>query len=196
MEALLRWTHPEIGNIPPGTFIPVAEETGLIHPIGKWVFTEACKHLNAWRENGTPFIGHLSINVCPWQFIRPDFVDQVQECISQYAVDPTLLMLELTETALLYDLEDTIDKLKTLRDMGLRISLDDFGTGYSSLAYLKNLPLDQIKIDKTFIAELDRTNEHSLVETMLSIGRHMHLSVVAEGVESDKWVELRHCVYA
>ncbi|MBI5460668.1 MAG: EAL domain-containing protein [Gammaproteobacteria bacterium] len=183
-EALLRWRHPELGDIPPDTFIPVAEETGLIHSIGRWVFDRACSQLNAWLRAGVPFSGHLSINVCPWQFARPDFVQMVSECIARHQIDPDLLMLELTETALLYDLEGTVRKLETLRALGLHVSLDDFGTGYSSLAYLKDLPLDQIKIDKTFIGELDRSKDHSLVETMIAIGRHMHLAIIAEGVES------------
>jgi diguanylate cyclase (GGDEF)-like protein/PAS domain S-box-containing protein len=184
-EALLRWHHPEMGNIPPATFIPVAEETGLIHPIGQWVFDQACRHLKSWLQSGVPFSGHLSINVCPWQFIRPDFVSQVRESIRLHQVDPRHLMVELTETALLYDVAETIDKLKMLRALGLRISLDDFGTGYSSLAYLKDLPLDQLKIDKAFVSELDHTEEHPLVESMLAIGRHMRLAVVAEGVETE-----------
>ena len=184
-EALLRWHHPEMGDIPPGTFIPVAEETGLIHPIGRWVLDQACKSLSSWLQNGISFTGHLSINVCPWQFIRPDFVSQVRECIDKHHIEPSHLMLEITETALLYDLETTREKLRTLRSLGLRISLDDFGTGYSSLAYLKDLPLDQIKIDRTFISELDNTQKHPLVETMISIGRHMRLDVVAEGVETE-----------
>jgi len=185
-EALLRWSHPEMGDIPPSTFIPIAEETGLIHPIGRWVFEQGCRCLGAWQQAGLPFTGHLSINVCPWQFIRSDFVAQLKDCLQHYRVDPARLMLELTETALLYDLETTIGKLHTLRDLGLGVSLDDFGTGYSSLAYLKDLPLDQIKIDRTFVSELDNTDRHPLVESMLAIGRHMHLEVVAEGVETEQ----------
>ena len=184
-EALLRWHHPEMGNIPPDIFIPVAEETGLIHSIGRWVLDQACSRLNAWLKTGIPFTGHLSVNVCPWQFTRPDFVSQVEECIRLYQIDTRYLMLEITETALLYDLEDAIDKLKTLRALGLRISLDDFGTGYASLAHLKNLPLDEIKIDQSFVSELDPKEEHPLVESMLAIGRHMKLAVIAEGVETE-----------
>jgi EAL domain-containing protein (putative c-di-GMP-specific phosphodiesterase class I) len=184
-EALLRWHHPDMGDIPPTTFIPVAEETGLIHPIGRWVLDQACASLKSWLKAGIPFHGHLSINVCPWQFVHTDFVTLVQECITHHQIDPQWLMLELTETALLYDLEDTIAKLKALRSLGLKISMDDFGTGYSSLAYLKDLPLDQIKIDRAFISELDSTQKHPLVETMISIGRHMQLDVIAEGVETE-----------
>jgi diguanylate cyclase (GGDEF)-like protein/PAS domain S-box-containing protein len=184
-EALLRWRHPELGDIPPEIFIPVAEETGLIHAIGRWVFDRACGQLNAWLKSGAPFSGRLSINVCPWQFARPDFVQLVQECIARHQINPDLLMLELTETALLHDLDGTISKLQTLRALGLHVSLDDFGTGYSSLAYLKDLPLDQIKIDKKFVGDLDQSREHSLVEIMVAISRYMQLEIVAEGVETE-----------
>ena len=189
-EALLRWHHPDMGDIPPATFIHVAEETGLIHPIGRWVFDQACGSLKSWLKAGIPFHGHLSINVCPWQFVHTDFVSLIQNCINQHQIDPQRLMLELTETALLYDLEDTIAKLKTLRNLGIKISMDDFGTGYSSLAYLKDLPLDQIKIDRAFISELNTKDKHPLVETMISIGRHMHLDVIAEGVETKTQCEI------
>jgi len=183
-EALLRWHHPELGDIPPDTFIPVAEETGLIKDIGGWVFEQACAQRIHWLNDNVPFVGHLSINVCPWQFARPDFVEQVSGILNAYQIDAHLLMLELTETALLYDLKETIEKLKALRALGLRVALDDFGTGYSSLAYLKDLPLDLIKIDRTFVNELTTTAEHPLVESMIAIGHHMQLGVIAEGVET------------
>lgn len=183
-EALLRWRHPELGNVPPSTFIPVAEETGLIHEIGGWVFEQSCARLTRWLESGVPFVGQLSINVCPWQFARPDFVSQVRRALDAYSMDANLLMLELTETALLYDLDETVGKLRTLREIGFKIALDDFGTGYSSLAYLKDLPLDKIKVDRAFVAELAETAEHPLVESMIAIGRHMRLGVIAEGVET------------
>lgn len=183
-EALLRWHHPELGDIAPDTFIPVAEETGLIHSIGGWVFDQSCARLADWIRRGVPFIGHLSVNVCPWQFARPDFVEQICGALTTHRVDPGRLMLELTETALLYDLEATIDKLKELRALGIRVSLDDFGTGYSSLAHLRDLPLDELKIDKTFIKELNISSKHPLVESMIAIGQHMGLAVIAEGVET------------
>jgi diguanylate cyclase (GGDEF)-like protein/PAS domain S-box-containing protein len=184
-EVLLRWHHPSLGDVPPTAFIPVAEDTGLIHHIGAWVFDQACASLTRWLREGVPFGGHLSINVCPWQFARPDFVADVREVLQRHNVDPQRLMLELTETALLYDLNETIEKLKALRFLGLRIALDDFGTGYSSLAYLRDLPLDQLKIDKNFISELSSTVEHPLVGSMIAIGKHMKLAVVAEGVETE-----------
>ena len=185
-EVLLRWHHPVLGNVPPSAFIPVAEETGLIHTIGAWVFDRACWQLGNWLRDGVSFTGHLAVNVSPWQFSRPDFVDQVRQTLTRHRIDPGRMVLELTETALLYDLENTIEKLKTLRTIGLGVSLDDFGTGYSSLAYLKDLPLDQIKIDQAFVSELIDTEEHPLVESMIAIGRHMKLTVIAEGVETGK----------
>lgn len=183
-EVLLRWHHPEMGDIPPSTFIPVAEDTGLIHEIGKWVFDQAGVKLSAWLKADVPFSGHLSINVCAWQFARPDFVQLVHETMSAHKISAERLMLEVTESALLYNIDETIAKLEALRSLGLKISLDDFGTGYSSLTYLKVLPLDELKIDISFIRELDETQEHPLVETIIAIGRHMKLDVIAEGVEN------------
>lgn len=184
-EVLLRWRSAKLGDISPCVFIPVAEDTGLIHSIGGWVFNQACARLKQWLRDGVPFIGHLSINVCPWQFARPDFVSDLHETVLRHQIDPQRLTLELTETALLYDITETVVKLKTLRTMGFNIALDDFGTGYSSLAYLRDLPLDQLKIDKDFISELSTTVEHPLVGSMIAIGKHMKLAVIAEGVETE-----------
>ncbi len=183
-ESLLRWQHPEMGNVLPEKFIPIAEETGLIHSIGRWVLDQACARFAEWKKSAPHYTGYLSINVSPWQFNRADFVDQVRHVLKTYHLDPGSIMLELTETALLYDLEDTIERLAALRQLGIRISLDDFGTGYSSLAYLRDLPLDQLKIDKSFIAELSAAVEHPMVESMIAIGDHMKIPVVAEGVET------------
>lgn len=184
-EALLRWHHPELGDIAPDTFIPITEETGLIHTIGPWVLDQACSKLAVWLTTGVPFTGYLSINVCPWQFSRPDFVEQVLHALTKYGIDPGRLMLELTETALLLDLDDAIEKLTVLRKQGIKVSMDDFGTGYSSLAYLRDLPLDQIKIDKSFVNELSNAVEHPLIESMIAISHHMRLPVIAEGVETE-----------
>lgn len=183
-EALLRWNHPERGAVSPLEFVPVAEESGLIHPIGAWVLERACDRLAAWLREGVSFSGHLSINVSPWQFAREDFVQQVIDVLEKCKLPPERLMLELTESALLYDLEGAIQKLHALRALGLGVALDDFGTGYSSLAYLRDLPLDLLKIDQAFVQELNGDTGHSLVETMIAIGRHMRLGVIAEGVET------------
>lgn len=180
----LRWHHPEMGNIPPSIFIPVAEEAGLIHAIGSWVLDEAVAKLAGWLKMGVPYTGHLSVNVSAWQFARVDFVEQVRQVLGKYQIMPSQLMLEVTETALLYDFDQTVSKLKEMRALGVQTSLDDFGTGYSSLAYLKDLPLDELKIDKAFIDELLLSQDHTLVETIMAIGRCMRLKVIAEGVES------------
>ena len=183
-EALLRWSHPELGQVPPDQFIPVAEETGLIHSIGEWVINEACQQLHQWQKQTLSFSGHIAINVSAWQFANPNFVSQVISAMADNHIDSHQIALELTETALLYDLQETIDKLAKLRAIGIQIALDDFGTGYSSLAYLKDMAMDVLKIDKAFIHELSTTNAHPLVETIIAMGQHMGLEVVAEGVET------------
>ncbi|BBP00437.1 EAL domain-containing protein [Sulfuriferula nivalis] len=183
-EALLRWRHPEMGNIPPSIFIPVAEEAGIIHSIGSWVLDDAVAKLASWLNTDVPYAGHLSVNVSAWQFARVDFVEQVRKVLEKYQVSPERLMLEVTETALLYDFDQTVSKLRELRELGVQISLDDFGTGYSSLAYLKDLPLDELKIDKAFIDEMLLNQDHTLVESIMAIGGCMKLKVIAEGVES------------
>ncbi len=183
-EALLRWQHPQTGMIPPLSFIPVAEETGLIHAIGGWVLDRACERLTQWRRSGEPFVGELAINVSPWQFARPDFVRQFEYVLKRHGIGPGSLTLEITETALLYDLEETIKKLQALRAMGLNVALDDFGTGYSSLAYLRSLPLDWLKIDQSFVHEISGEPGNPLVEDMIAIGRHVGLKIIAEGVET------------
>ncbi len=185
VEALLRWHHPTFGDIAPEEFIPVAEETGLIHGVGGWVFDKACSQLARWTQAGVRFGGYLAINVCPWQFARSDFLDDLRNTVARHRVDPRRLVLELTETALMFDLAENVKKLNELRAFGIAIALDDFGTGYSSLAYLRDLPLDQLKIDRGFTRELSRGEEHPLVESMIAIGRHMKLTVVAEGVETE-----------
>jgi EAL domain-containing protein (putative c-di-GMP-specific phosphodiesterase class I) len=148
------------------------------------VLEEACICIRTWQDKKIPFNGHLSINVSAWQFANPDFVTQVTEILSRYNIDPGQVVLELTETALLFDIQETIEKLNLLRKQGIRIALDDFGTGYSSLAYLKDMSLDILKIDKTFISELAVENEHPLVESIIAMGQHMNLDVIAEGVET------------
>lgn len=183
-EALLRWQSEEIGPVSPADFIPVAEETGLIHAIGAWVLEQACARIDRWSRDGIAFRGHLSINVSPWQFARPDFVEQVRRALDVHGTDARRLMLELTESALLYDVDEAIEKLEALRALGLQLALDDFGTGYSSLAHLKDLPLDVIKVDKAFVSELTAGVDHPLVESIIAIGRTMRLGVIAEGVET------------
>ena len=184
VEALLRWSYPKMGNIPPSLFIPVAEESGLIHAVGTWVLDQACGRLTRWMRAGVSDLCELSVNVSPWQFTRPDFVQQVAHIFARHGADPHCLTLEITETALLYDLGETIEKLNALREMGLRIALDDFGTGYSSLAHLKSLPFDELKIDRSFVSDLATGTDRALVQSIIAIGQHMKIRVIAEGVES------------
>lgn len=188
-EVLLRWLHPEQGLIPPFRFIPVAEETGLILRLGHWVMDHSFQLIAQWQQQQLDYPPQISINISAWQFAQQDFIDQVKSLIQQRQIDPALIILEVTETALLTDIAETRLKLEQLREQGFKISLDDFGTGYSSLAYLKDLPLDELKIDKTFIDEVKPGEKQPLVESMLAIGKHMQLSVIAEGVESKEQCE-------
>lgn len=188
-EALIRWRHPDQGWISPAEFIPVAEETGLINGIGQWVLRAALTHRKQWAERRIPFYGHLSVNVSPWEFARPDFVSATVEAVEKLQVPPSHITLEVTESALLTDIQDTITKLSQLRRFGMTIALDDFGTGYSSLAYLRDLPLDILKVDKTFVDTLATNAHEPLVESMIAIGRNMGLQVVAEGVETQVQLE-------
>jgi diguanylate cyclase (GGDEF)-like protein/PAS domain S-box-containing protein len=181
-EALLRWTHPELGPVGPALFIPIAEETGLIHPIGTWVVEHVLENLQDWHARGLPLPPRVAINISPWQLARPDFVAQLRERVQAAGLEPGQITLEVTESGLLRDLSDAIGKLRALREFGVQVALDDFGTGYSSLAYLRDLPLDELKIDKSFIDELVDKGEQMLIENILDIGHNMGLRVVAEGV--------------
>jgi diguanylate cyclase (GGDEF)-like protein len=183
-EALMRW-HAPGGDVPPARFIPIAEETGLIHALGEWSLREGCLRLAEWRRRGVPFEGWLSINVSPWQLARPDFVARTRAIVEASGVPPSSLCLEITESAVLFDVEEAVAKLRELRPLGVRIALDDFGTGYSSLALLKDLPLDTIKIDQSFVRHLDEGANRHLIRVMVAIGSELGLDVVAEGVETE-----------
>lgn len=184
-EALVRWEHPERGRISPGHFIPVAEETGLIVPLGDWVLNEGCRLLGEWREVPARRDLKLSLNVSVRQFQHPDFVDQVLSAIRQHDAPPGRLTLELTESLMLSDPEGTIEKMTALRDIGVSFALDDFGTGYSSLTYLQSLPLDILKIDIAFVRDLGRESQTPpIAATIIALADSMGLTVVAEGVET------------
>ena len=184
-EALIRWIHPERGMISPAQFIPLAEETGLILPIGQWVLDTACAQLKAWQQDELTRNLILAVNVSAKQFRQPDFVKQVQATVQRNAIDPTLLKLELTESILLDDIEAIIATMNALKKIGVRFSLDDFGTGYSSLQYLKRLPLDQLKIDQSFVRDIVfDSSDRTIVRTIISMSHSLNLGSIAEGVET------------
>jgi len=191
-EALIRWRHPSRGILPPGEFIPLAEETGLILPLGKWVLDAACAQIAAWADNKQTARLAVSINISARQFHQPEFVEQVLAALDGTRADPAKLRLELTESILVENVQDVSDKMKELKSHGLRFSLDDFGTGYSSLAYLKKLPLDQVKIDRSFVRDiLTEESSAAIAQTIISLSRAMGLPVIAEGVETE---EQRDCL--
>ncbi|OIQ69875.1 phytochrome-like protein cph2 [mine drainage metagenome] len=185
-EALIRWIHPERGLIAPNQFIPLAEDNGLILPIGKWVLNAACAQLKIWQQKSITCDLVLAVNVSAKQFHQLDFVAQVQAILQYHEINPEQLKLELTESILLNKIEDTIATMNALKEIGIKFSLDDFGTGYSSLQYLKQLPLDQLKIDQSFVRDLAIDgNDRAIVITIVSMAHNMHLDVIAEGVEAE-----------
>jgi diguanylate cyclase (GGDEF)-like protein/PAS domain S-box-containing protein len=187
VEALLRWDHPERGRVGPDNFIPIAEETSLIIPIGRWVLESACAQLAQWAKR--PERRHLSIavNVSVRQFRHPDFVDEVMHAIAHAGIEPQKLKLELTESLLADGIEVTVAKMGSLKDMGVTLSLDDFGMGYSSLSYLKRLPLDQLKIDREFVKDLlTDANDAAIAKTIIGLAQSLGLGVIAEGVETEE----------
>ena len=185
-EALIRWEDPEQGMISPAQFIPVAEDTGLILPIGHWVLQTACEQLKAWESD--PLAGELSlaVNVSARQFRQPGFVKQVGDMIKQTSINPSRLKIELTESTVLENVVDTINKMHALKSIGVRFSMDDFGTGYSSLAYLTQLPLDQLKIDQSFVRNVGlKSSDSMIVQTIIGMANNLGIEVIAEGVETD-----------
>lgn len=185
-EALLRWQHPQRGLVMPDEFIRIAEESGLILEIGEWVLLNACQQLHAWQQLAGPAAPTISVNVSPIQFRHAGFSRQVEHIIQRCGIDAAHLTLEITEGTLIEELADTASKLDKLKRLGVRISIDDFGTGYSSLYYLKHLPLDELKIDRNYVLDIDEDPDDAvIVETILAMARHLQLEVVAEGVEQE-----------
>jgi EAL domain-containing protein (putative c-di-GMP-specific phosphodiesterase class I) len=182
-EALLRWQHPERGYISPTTFIPIAEDSGLILPIGEWVIEQACRQAMDWRRAGLPPLP-IAVNVSGVQVRRQELCDLVRSALAATGLEPKYLRIEITETAIVAVRDRAIELLGQLRDIGVGLALDDFGTGYSSLSYLKSFPIDMLKIDRSFVAEMlsDHTTA-SIIEAIVSMTRILGLKVLAEGVE-------------
>jgi EAL domain-containing protein (putative c-di-GMP-specific phosphodiesterase class I) len=185
-EALVRWEHPVRGLMPPLSFVPLAEETGLILPLGRWVLEVACRQAQAWR-NARPDAPPLfmSVNLSARQFAQPGLVDQVREILTDTGLDPASLEIEITESVLMDQTEAGIRTLQQLRDVGVHLVLDDFGTGYSSLSYLKHLPLDTIKIDRTFVAGLNDETDRAIVDAVIALAHGLRIGTVAEGIETE-----------
>jgi len=182
-EALLRWWHPQRGLLSPADFIPVAEESGVIVPIGDWVLRQASAQMADWRKAGLPPV-RLSVNISARQLESADFVDSVMRAVQVYSLDGNMMELEITESLLMRDFEANAIKLGRLSAAGIRLAIDDFGTGYSSFKYLSRFPIHTLKIDQSFVQELDREENMSIVNAMIAMGRGMNLNVVAEGVET------------
>jgi diguanylate cyclase (GGDEF)-like protein/PAS domain S-box-containing protein len=185
VEALLRWRHPERGVVGPLTFIPVAEETGLIIELGRWVLLEACRQAVAWDLATSSRPLTMNVNVSGRQVAEPGFVAEVAQILVDTALDPTRLVLEFTEGVLIQDTEATMATLRDLKTLGLRLAIDDFGTGYSSLSYVRQFPIDILKIDRSFVASMaDGPDETALLESILNLSDTLHLETVAEGIEN------------
>ena len=184
VEALIRWQHPELGTIMPDSFIHVAEETGLINPIGDWVLCEACRQAKVWCDEGLPSLV-MAVNVAPVQFRQPGFIEMVAGALASSGLEASLLELELTERTVMHDADINLGTLSALHRMGVELSLDDFGTGYSSLAYLKRFPVGKLKIDRSFVNDLETDpDDWAIASTIVSMGRSLRMTVLAEGVET------------
>ena len=189
VEALLRWNHPEHGFIPPEQIIALAEQSGLINRIFEWVFEKAAQHVRRWLDMGLNL--NVAVNLSVFDFQHHNIVDAINQILSTYNLDPGCFSLEITESAMMEKPEKSIETLEEMDSMGLKISIDDFGTGYSSLSYLKRLPVDEIKIDKSFVINMDRDeNDAIIVRSTIELAHNMGLEVVAEGIENQVILEI------
>lgn len=184
VEALLRWNHPVRGLLSPHEFIPLAEDTGLIVPLGTWVIRQACRECMEWQKGGLPRF-RVAVNLSTVQFLQHDLADVIMGALAETGLDPDCLELEITESLLMHDPEEAMKTLEWIRSKGVHVAVDDFGTGYSSFAYLKRFPLDKLKIDRSFIVEIDSNpNDAAIVRTIITLGHSLNLRVIAEGVET------------
>jgi predicted signal transduction protein with EAL and GGDEF domain len=189
-EALVRWRHPERGMIFPGEFIPMAEECGLIESLGEWVLREACREARTWQHKGSQPM-RVAVNLSAFQFRQGNLLQMISGALREACLDPRCLEVEITETALMSDPEQSVGILEQLSRMGVVVSVDDFGTGYSSMSYLRRFPIDKLKIDRGFISELlSRPDDLSIVTAIISLAHSLHLKVVAEGVETPEQREM------
>jgi EAL domain-containing protein (putative c-di-GMP-specific phosphodiesterase class I) len=186
VEALLRWNHPERGQIQPLKFVPIAEESGLIVPIGQWVLLEACRQARAWMDAGLPPV-RIAVNVSALQFAAKDFLSSVRAVLISTGMDPSNLELELTETVLMQDAESAVQTLRALKAIGVQLAVDDFGVGYSSFSYLRKFPLDALKVDRSFISDIFSNPDNAMIlSALINIGKSLKHRVVVEGVETEE----------
>jgi EAL domain-containing protein (putative c-di-GMP-specific phosphodiesterase class I) len=189
VEALLRWHNSELGDVVPARFIPVAEDCGLIVPIGAWVLEEACRQAQAWRKAGWPDMT-MSVNLSALQFRRAGLIETVAKVLRMSGLPPHLLELELTESILLQDVENNLDTVRQLKALGVRLSIDDFGTGYSSLSYLKRFAVDRLKIDRSFVRDISTDpDDAAIVRAVIQLARSLRLGIIAEGVETQEQLD-------
>ena len=196
VEALLRWRHPELGLLPPAQFIPLAEETGLIVPIGRWVMRTACAQGVAWQHEGMPPLS-IAVNLSPRQFLHEGLLDDLDDALNETGLDPALLEIEITESMVMQNIDRAIDLLTMIKSRGVRLAIDDFGTGYSSMSLIKRFPIDTLKIDRSFVRELPRdTEDKAIAEAIIGIGKALGLTIIAEGVETaeqERFLKDRAC---
>jgi diguanylate cyclase len=186
VEALLRWNHPERGLIQPLKFVPIAEDSGLIVPIGQWVLLEACRQARAWMDAGLPPV-RIAVNVSALQFAAKDFLSSVRAALISTGIDPCNLELELTETVLMQDAESAVQTLRALKAIGVQLAVSDFGVGYSSFSYLRKFPLDALKVDRSFITDISSNPDNAMIlSALINIGKSLRHRVVAEGVETEE----------
>jgi diguanylate cyclase (GGDEF)-like protein/PAS domain S-box-containing protein len=196
IEALLRWQNKKLGNVPPDTFIPIAEDSGLIIPIGEWTLRTACTQLKAWQDTGVPIV-RVAVNISVRQFMYPGFLELVKQVLVDTGLSPESLELEITESLLMQDVESAIHLLRKLKALGVQLAIDDFGTGYSSLSYLKRYPIDRLKVDKAFVQDITTNlQDAAITKAVIAMANNMDLRVIAEGVETEdqlNYLMEKHC---